>query len=129
MKPNLVVIQPSDPNMDSMIERFCEEFCESHYVYLVRPHSEFRDDSPAGVRFLGHSLDQLPFFGSVDTAVAVAGPELAERIKDVYPESKLVMWDPKTNEDLPELIGSIMKPKVVRGDFGEAEEENFAQAI
>jgi hypothetical protein len=129
MKPNLVVIQPSHPQMDSMIERFCEEFCESHYVYLIRPNSEFRDDSPAGVRFLGHSLDQLPRFGSVDTAVAVADANLAERLKDFYPESKLVTWDPQASKDLPELIGSIEKPKVVRGEFGEAESGNFAQAI
>lgn len=129
MKPNLVVIQPSHIQMDSMIEQFCEEFCESHYVYLVRPHSEFREDSPAGVRFLGHALDNLPCFGSVDAAIAVADSELAERLKDFYPESKRVMWDPQANGDLPHLIGSILKPKVVRGEFGESDARDFARAI
>lgn len=129
MKPNLVVIQPPHIQMDSLIERFCEEFCESHYVYLVRPHSGFREDSPAGVRFLGHSLDQLPRFGSVDTAIVVADPELEEQVKDFYPEAKRAVWDPRASGDLPELIGSILKPKVVRGDFGEQDTLNFAQAI
>ena len=125
MKPNLVVIQPPHIGMDAEIEQFCEEFCESHYVYLIRPNSALRDDSPAGVRFLNHSLDSLPGFGSVDTAVAVMDAEAMDRLKASYPESKLAMWDPREQSDLI----SLLKPTVIRGDFGERDEQALARAM
>jgi hypothetical protein len=129
MKPNLVIVQPAHIHMDSVIEQFCEDFCDSHYVYLVRPNSEFRDDSPAGVRFLSHSLDRLPGFGRVDAAIAVADVEVASRLKECYPESKLALWNPGDTGELPDLIDSLLGPTVVRGDFGESEERDFARAM
>jgi hypothetical protein len=126
MKPNLVVIQPPHIGMDAEIEQFCEEFCKSHYVYLIRPNSEFRDDSPAGVRFLNHSLDSLPGFGNVDTAIAVLDHEVMDRLKAFYPESKLALWDPREKGNLTD---SLLKPTVIRGDFGECEERELARAM
>ncbi len=116
--------------MDSVIEQICEDFSESHYVYLVRPHSEARNDSAAGVRFLSHSLDCLPAFGSVDTAIAVGDPALADRLKAHYPDSKLALWDPSETVELPEQILSLLRPTVIRGDFGGSDnDQDFAQAI
>ncbi len=129
MKPNLVVVQPPHIQMDSLIEKLCEDFCDSHYVYLVRPHSECREDSPAGVRFLNHPLDRLPRFGSVDTAIAVADPEVADRLKEFYPESILAVWDPSNRKELPDLISTLLKPKVVQGAFGESDHPDLAKAM
>ncbi len=129
MKPNLVVVQPPHVQMNSLIEQFCEDFCDSHYVYLVRPNSEVREDSPAGVRFLNHPLDRLPRFGSVETAIAVADPEVADRLKEFYPESALAIWDPNNREDLPNLLASLLKPKVIQGTFGETKSGELAQAM
>jgi hypothetical protein len=129
MKPNLVIVQPSHIGMDSLIEQFCEDFCDSHYVYLVRPDSECREDSPGGVRFLNHPLDRLPRFGTVDAAIAVADHSVADRLKEFYPESYLAVWDPGDNSQLPDLIATLVTPKVVQGSFGEPEELDLAQAM
>ncbi|HEX7261978.1 MAG TPA: hypothetical protein VF258_09200 [Luteolibacter sp.] len=129
MKSNLVIVQPPHVRWDSVIEQWCESFCESHYVYLVRPNSKFREDSPAGVRFLGHSLDRLPAFGSVDTAIAVADPAVAERLKECYPQSNIAVWDPGADGGLPDSISSLFKPSVVRWDFGQPQKRNFARAM
>ena len=129
MKPNLIIVQPPHVCVDSMIEQLCEDFSETHYVYLVRPNSEIRDDSPAGVRFLNHSLDRLPGFGKVDMAIAVGDPLVADRLKECYPESKLALWDPRENSGFPELIASLIRPKVVRGDFGEPQALELAHAM
>lgn len=129
MKPNLVIVQPRHVEMDSLIEQFCEDFSDSHYVYLVRPNSECREDSPAGVRFLNHSLDRLPRFGSVEAAIAVADHEVADRLKEVYPDSHLAVWDPKDESQLPELIATLLNPTMVRGSFGKAEAPDLAKAV
>jgi hypothetical protein len=129
MKPNLVIVQPPHIRGDSVIEQFCESFCESHYVYLVRPGSKFRDDSPAGVRFLSHSLDRLPAFGTVDMVIAVADPAVAERLKECYPESKLALWDPVSCDKLPDAILPLLRPSVISGEFGEAYKPSFARAM
>ncbi len=129
MKPNLVVIQPPHIRLDAMIEKFCESFSESHYVYLVRPASVFREDSPAGVRFLNHPPDCLPRFGKVDAAIAVADPELAEQLKHCYPESRLALWDPREGGELPEEILSLLNPAVIRGEFGGPHDADLAEAI
>ena len=65
MKPNLLFVQTSQLEINAEIEKFCESFCDSHYVYLIRPNSTFREDSPAGLRFLSNPLDQLPGFAEV----------------------------------------------------------------
>ncbi len=129
MKPNLVVFQPYHVQLDNVIEEFCESFCDTHYVYLVRPHSKLRGDSPAGVRFLNHSLEGLPGFGKVDTAIAVGDPEVVARLRESYPTSKLAVWHPAENGDVPDKILSLLRPTVLRGDFGGAVEPDFAQAI
>ncbi|MES2921941.1 MAG: hypothetical protein V4819_10350 [Verrucomicrobiota bacterium] len=129
MKPNLVILQPPHIDLDSVIEQFCESFCDSHYVYLVRPNSPPRDDSPAGVRFLNHPLDRLPGFGTVDTAIAVGDPTAAARLRECYPDSKLAVWHPGENGEVPDLILSLLRPTVVRGDFGESEERDLARAM
>ena len=130
MKPNLVVVLPAEHHMDPVVEQFCEDCGDSHYVYLIIPNSEFREDSPAGVRFLGHPLDRLPRFGKVDIAIAVADPVVADRLKECYPESKLALWDPAENDGgLPQRIASLVRPRVVRGLFGESENRDFARAM
>ena len=130
MKPNLVVVLPPHLCMDSVIEQFCEEFSDSHYVYLVCPNSEFREDSPAGVRFLNHPLDRLPRFGHVDAAIAVADPEVAALLRECYPESKSAVWNPGENDgQVPELIATLRGSKVVRGEFGETESRELARAM
>ncbi len=129
MKPNLLVIQLSDREIDSLIEQFCEELSASHYVYLVRPDSGLREDSPGGVRFLNHSLDCLPRFGSVDAAIAIKDSQMVDRLREVYPESKLAIWDPREENEFPDTIASLLQQSVVRGDFGEPKETIFAEAI
>lgn len=128
MKPNLIIVQPPHVREDSVIEQFCEIFCESHYVYLVRPNSKFREDSPGGVRFSSHPLDQLPAFGSIDIAIAVADPAVAARLRECYPESKLALWDPGGIGELPHAILTL-RSSVIRGEFGESNERNFARAM
>ena len=130
MKPNLVVLLPPHFPINPVIDQFCEDFCDSHYVYLIRPHSEFREDSPAGVRFLSHPLDCLPGFGRVAVAIAVANPALADRLKECYPESKLAFWNPtEGNGEVPDRIASMLKPTVVRGDFRTSGKRDFARAM
>ena len=128
MKPNLLIVQPPHVHLDFVIEQFCERFCESHYVYLTRPHSALREDSPAGVRFLNHSLDRLPGFGCVDTAISVGDVETAARLKESYPEAKLAVWDLGDDGAVPEEILSLLQPVFERPAFG-SEEMELAQAI
>jgi hypothetical protein len=130
MKPNLVMVQPPHVCLDSVVEQICEELCDTHYVYLIRPNSTLRADSPGGVRFLNHSLDRLPGFGQVDMAIAVADPSVADRLKECYPGSKLAVWDPGGKGKLPELIASLLRSTtVVRCAFGEPQESKFAHAM
>lgn len=129
MKPNLIVVQPPHFHLDSIVEHFCEDLCDSHYVYLVRPDSEFRDDSEAGVRFLGHSLDSLPRFGSVEVVIAIADPALVELLKECYPESSLAVWDPGEDSEIPARIASLLRPTVVRGEFGIFNDPLLAKAM
>ncbi|MES2657166.1 MAG: hypothetical protein V4689_01040 [Verrucomicrobiota bacterium] len=129
MKPNLVILQPAHTHLDSLIEEFCESFCDSHYVYLVRPCSALRDDSPGGVRFLSHPLDRLPAFGRVDTAIAVADADAMDRLREVYPDSQLAVWHPGETGEVPDPILSLLRPTVVHGTFGESSERDFARAI
>ena len=129
MKPNLVIVQPPHFLMASVIEQFCEDLCESHYVYLVRPHASYREDSPAGVRFLNHSLDCLPRFGSVETAIAVADHEIGDRLKECYPDSKLAVWEDVGNAELPEHLASLFRPSVVQGAFGTSDAPDLARAM
>ena len=129
MKPNLIVIQPPHVRMDSVIEEFCESFCDSHYVYLVRPDSAFREDSSAGVRFLSHSLDRLPAFGEMDSAIAIADPAIVDHLKRRYPGSKMALWDPGKDPESADLIVSLNKLTVVHGEFGGSTHPELARAV
>lgn len=127
MKPNIVIVQPPHIGFDSLIESFCEKLSETHYVYLIRPSSEFRDDSPAGVRFLHHSLDRLPGFADVESAIAIGDPEIAGILKKAYPTSRLATWDPHRDSDFPESYLSDMT--VIAGDFGRNSGDRLARAM
>ena len=105
MKPNLIVFHQSDAASESAVETLCENFCDSHYVYLIRPGSEFRDDSPAGVRYLNHTLDRLPGFADVALTIAVGEPELEDALRSAYPESASTGWDPSYGQNFCDSIG------------------------
>ncbi len=127
MKPNIVIVQPAHIESDAAIDTFCETLSDTHYVYLIRPGSAPRDDSPAGVRFLNHSLDRLPGFAQVDMAIAIGEPDLAARLKMAYPASGHTAWNP--NEGDAFLDSFLASTKIVRGDFGKADEKTFARAM
>jgi len=129
MKPNLIVVQTAHSEIDTQIEMFLEHFCESHYVYLIRPHSGLRDDSPAGIRFLSQSLDHLPDIANVDAVISVGDPQAADRLKETYPDSRSALWDPEAEAYLPDLFVSLLSPTLVRGDFGPADDRDLARAI
>lgn len=119
MKPNLLVVQPTDRDLDPIIEKFCDSCSETHWVYLVRPASGFRDDSPAGVRFLTNPLDQLPSF-PVDIAITVGDEGIAAKVKERYPDSQSLLWDPEISRTLPPPMFSR---------FGKNLWEAFQQAV
>lgn len=127
MKPNLIVVQPAEIGFDSVIEDYCEKLCETYYVYLIRPGSEFRDDSPNGLRFLNHSLDHLPGFADVDSVIAIGGSEIYDSIRKAYPASSLASWDPENDGEFP--FPSTFRPTVVQGRFGNREAGDLARAI
>jgi len=129
MKPNLVFVQPTHLNIDNEIEKFCESFCDSHYVYLVRPNSPFRDDSPSGLRFLSNPLDQLPGFSDVRAAVSIADPATTDRLRETYPGSAHTTWDPEDESCLPALLISLLRPTVVQAEFRPAQEIEFSHAM
>ncbi|MEO5714934.1 MAG: hypothetical protein ABIT37_15755 [Luteolibacter sp.] len=129
MKPSLVVFQPAHSEIDTQIEMLLEHFCDSHYVYLIRPHCPLRDDSPAGIRFLGHSLNHLPDISNVDGVISVGDPQAAARLEETYPDSRFVVWDPEAAACLPDLFVSLLAPTLVRGDFRPAAVPDFARAM
>lgn len=128
MKPNIIVVQPSHVTSDSEVEAFCELFCDSHYVHLIRPDSEFRGDSPAGLRFLSNSLDQLPDFPDVETVIAVGDFEVARVLGEAYPGSRRTVWDPEIDSGFPTSAVDGGAP-VVRADFRKTERAGFRKAI
>lgn len=129
MKPNLIFVQPAHVEINDQIEMFCEHFCDTHYVYLIRPNSEFRDDSPSGLRFLNNPLNQLPGFSDVDTVVSVADMEVAALLTATYPTSKLAVWNPEEETQIPEILVNLLKPTVILGNFGAADGIDLARAM
>ena len=129
MKPNLFIVQPPHIHLDAIVEEFCERLSDSHYVYLDRPHSDRREDSPAGVRFLSHPLDHLPGFGSVDTAISIGDTEAAACLRECYPEAKLAVWHPGDDGKIPDEILLLLGPGEIGTGTGESEERDFARAI
>lgn len=117
MKPSIIIVQPSHVTSDSEVEAFCELFCDSHYVYLIRPDSEVRDDSPAGLRFLCNSLDELPDFPDVETVISVGDFEVARVLGEAYPASRKTVWDPKIDTGFPTSAAQGGDATVVRADF------------
>lgn len=129
MKPNLIVYHPPRSASDSLIERICEQLCESHYVYLIRPGSEFRDDSPAGVRFLNHTLDRLPGFAEVATAIAIGGGEISARLMEAYPKSGHASWDPENDGGFPVETLPGLRPAIFQGSFRKSVDNEFDKAM
>lgn len=129
MRPNLIVVHQSDAASNSEVEKLCEKFCKSHYVYLIRPGSEFRDDSPSGIRYLGHSMDRLPGFADVALTIAVGEPEVEEALRRAYPESTSTRWDPGLGRDFSENLGWDVPHSIIRGDFANARHGKFAKAM
>ena len=132
MKPNLIVVEPPECPADARIESVCELLSEWYYVYLVRPGSGFRDDSPGGVRFLNHSLDRLPGFADVAIAVAIREAAVAERLKAAYPQSRLAIWHP--DRELPQILEARLRlrgldSRVVAGDFRPRPAPELARAM
>lgn len=129
MKPNLLFVQTTHLGINAEIEKFCECFCDSHYVYLVRPNSPFREDSPAGLRFLSNPLDQLPGFAAVRATVAIADPAAADHLQHTYPGNAHVFWDPEDESYLPDLLVSLLNSNVYHENFRLAQEIEFNFAI
>ena len=127
MKPNILIVQPAHLEFDAAVDIFCESLSETHYVYLVRPGSAFRDDSPAGVRFLNHSIDRLPGFADVDTVIAIGEPGIADQLKKAYPASTHTAWDPTYDNDFLESF--LASTKVVQGEFGNEAAERLNRAM
>ncbi|MEP2777674.1 MAG: hypothetical protein ABJQ29_09190 [Luteolibacter sp.] len=128
MKPNAIVVQPSHVEFDEIIENFCEKLSDTHYVYLIRPFSEIRDDSPGGVRFLNHGLDRLPGFAEVGAAIAIGEAEIAAILGEAYPMSKCVVWDPRFGDPIPKTLMDMMNPVIVQGHFQQKKREDYASA-
>ncbi len=130
MKPNLIVVQPPHAEADSIVESFCETMCGTHYVYLIRHATGFREDSPAGVRFLNLSPSRLPGFGEVESVLVVDGDEdLLARVRSHYPAAHLAIWSLEENGGQPfELIPSL-SGTIIRGEFGQTEEKELARAM
>ena len=129
MKPNLFIVQLPHIHLDAIVEEFCERLSNSHYVYLDRPDSDPRDDSPAGVRFLSHPLEHLPDFGSVDTAISIGDAKAAARLRECYPEAKLAVWHPGDDGKVPDEILLLLAPRAANIGSGDFEERDFARAI
>ncbi len=127
MKPNIVIVQPAHIESDAAIDAFCESLSDTHYVYLIRPGSAFRDDSPAGVRFLNHDLDRLPGFADVETVISVGDHNLAQSMMENYPAFAHLSWNPDSGNDF--LDSFLTSAKVVQGDFGKKAEERLACAM
>ena len=129
MKPNIVVIQPSPADGDSSIDHFCETLSKTHYVYLIRPIEGFRDDSPAGVRFLNFSPDRLPGFGEVESIILVDGADLAPRLQEEYPTARQWLWNRKTDGgDLISFV-AVDRDTIIQRDFSDADSPPYARAM
>lgn len=129
MKPNLIVIQPMQPDSDPAIDSICEMLCETYYVYVIRPLRTFRDDSPAGVRFLNYSYDRLPGFSLVETVIIVNGSELAGRLKTQYPSACQLLWNGVIGAETSAEFIPKLSHTIVQGEFGHPAAKPFARAI
>lgn len=129
MKPNLIVLHLPNTAPDIEVEKLCERFCETHYVYLIRPGSVFREDSPSGIRFLNHSMDRLPGFADVALAIAVGDPEVEEMLRSAYPESTSTRWNPSYGDDFSDSMGWDIPGSIVRGEFAKSDRSGLALAM
>ncbi len=128
MKPNIIIVQPSQAESDSVVEQFCETLSETHYAYLMRPLSAFREDSPTGVRFLNYNPDRLPGFGDVECVVVVEDPAAAEALREKYPAAPQSLWRLDEDGAFPfHLVPALAT--IVRGDFGRTAEPELARAM
>ena len=89
MKTNLLVIDTSGETNAARLETLCEKLSADHYVYVMRPGSKFREDSPAGVRFIGNPISSPPLFGNLDHAVAFVGDDEYDLLVDALPNMEV----------------------------------------
>lgn len=128
MKPNILVVQPSRRDADPAIDCFCEALSGSHYVYLIRPLTTFREDSPAGVRFLNFSAECLPGFGEVESVIVVDGLEHADVLQEKYPAAR--HWHLDSDAcDVLKLSESGDPDTIIEGDFGTPAYQECARAV
>lgn len=116
MKPNLLVVQPSQRDADPAIDCFCEALAGTHYVYLIRPLTAFREDSPAGVRFLNFSPDGLPGFGEVESVIVVDDTEHTEILLEKYPAARHWHFDSSAGD----VLALSAEPQEGIEEFGRA---------
>ena len=129
MKPNLLVVQPPHIATDAIIDRFCESLCDTHYVYLIRPITTFRDDSPAGVRFLKFTPDHLPGFGEIESVIIVGESDIAGRLQEQYPTAHHAVWNLESHGERPFSLVPSLAANVIDGQFGHAADQTLARAI
>lgn len=129
MKPNILVVQPSRPDADAAIDCFCEALSGSHYVYLIRPLSGHREDSPAGVRFLNFSPDHLPGFGEVESVIVVDGIEHTSLLQKKYPAARHWHLDSEDAAVLELTDAPAPDATIIEGDFGVPVYQERARAV
>jgi hypothetical protein len=129
MKPNILVVQPSHPDSHPAIDCFCEALAGTHYVYLVRPLSSHRDDSPAGVRFLNFSPDHLPGFGEVESVIVVDGIEHTSLLQEKYPGARHWHLDSDDSAVVELTDGTAPDTTIIEGAFGTHGYQERARAV
>ena len=129
MKPNILVVQPSPADGDSSIDHFCETLSKTHYVYLIRPIEGFREDSPAGVRFLNFSPERLPGFGEVESIIIVDGAEHASRLQEEYPTARQWLWNRNPDGGDPTSLVALDRDTIIQGDFSDSASAPYARAM
>ena len=129
MKPNLILVQTAHHDNATDVESLCERLASLGYVYLIRPGSAFRDDSPAGVRFLGNPLDGLPRFGKVDTVISVGDTATTRHLETFYEGAQITEWNPSAGKELPACLAEVLSTKVIPGNFSTARERRFSRAM
>ncbi|BCX47346.1 hypothetical protein HAHE_12540 [Haloferula helveola] len=102
MKPNLLVVDTLGDGSREIVESVCEELSRDYYVYLARPGSGFREDSPNGVRFVSNPLDALPRFGTLATVWSVGNRSVSTAVRAAYPEADFHDWRPADSPQSPD---------------------------
>ena len=109
MKPNLLVVDTLGDGSHEIVESVCEELSRDYYVYLARPGSGFREDSPNGVRFVSNPLDALPRFGTLATVWSVGSRSVSAAVREAYPEADFHDWRPSGSSLSPEGFVNVLR--------------------